>query len=81
MKLGNANNDKQAVLKHGNEYHLWKNGRYLGVATWTKNEKQGDCFQISFIDETGRLLRQVFIADKWIQCVRRGVLGSIYEYF
>ena len=81
MKLRDSKNDEKAILKYGDEYHLWKDGKYLGVATWTKDEKLGDCFQTSFIDETGRLLCEVYIADKWLLCIRRGIVASFYEYF
>ena len=81
MKLANKKNDEHVILKYGSEYHLWKDGKYLGVATWTKDEIFGDCFQTSFIDETGRFMREVFEADKWVINIRRGIVASFYEYF
>ena len=81
MKLEDMKNDELAILKYGSEYHIWKDDKYLGVATWTKDENFGDCFKTSFIDETGRFLSQVYDADKWLLCIRRGIVASFYEYF
>ena len=36
-----------------------------GVATWTKDENVGDSFQRDVIDEHGRVVSEVFIADAW----------------
>lgn len=47
-------------------YKLWRDGKYLGEAIWTQDNNVGDSFQTQFTDENGRLINQVYIADKWM---------------
>ena len=54
---------EQAILIYGSKYKLWRDGKYLGVATWTKDENVGDSFQRP--SETIKGLSTVFVADKW----------------
>ena len=62
----NPNEDEKTIFIYGSEYHLWRDGEYIGKATWTKDENIGDGFQKTVIDkETGEGLQQVLIADKW----------------
>lgn len=56
----NPKEDEKAILVYGGQYHLWRDGKYIGVATWTKDENIGDSFQ----DTTGEYV-EVFKADKW----------------
>jgi hypothetical protein len=62
----NPKKEDQALLLYNSKYHLWKDGEYLGIATWTKDENVGDSFQSSFFDkEEGSIVQRVYEADKW----------------
>ena len=63
----NPKKDEQAILIYGSKYHLWRDGEYLGIATWTKDENVGDSFQ----EDTGTGVRNVFIADKWELIIKK----------
>lgn len=52
---------KQDLLIYGKEYHLWRNGEYLGTATWTDDENIGE----SFIKQDKNGIMTVFFADEW----------------
>jgi hypothetical protein len=66
LKSLNPKQEEQTILMYGSEYHLWRDGSYLGIATWTQDENVGDSFQESVLDEeTGLIIQHVFIADKW----------------
>jgi len=56
----NPNPSQQQILIYGSKYHLWRDGEYLGIATWTKDSNIGDSFQIESSEEV-----EVVIADKW----------------
>lgn len=34
--------EDQECLAYGCKYKLWRNGKYIGVATWTKDDNFGD---------------------------------------
>lgn len=66
LKSINPQKAEQAILVYGSKYHVWRDGEYLGVATWTKDENVGDSFQESVVEkETGDVIQNVFKADKW----------------
>ena len=65
MKSLNPKDNEKAILIYGSSYHLWRDGEYLGVAVWTKDVNVGDSFQVGVVDTKGRLIQQVYIADKW----------------
>lgn len=66
LKSLNPQKGDQAILVYNSKYHLWKKGRYLGIATWTKDENVGDSFQTTFFDkEEGSNIQRVYVADKW----------------
>lgn len=72
LKSINPQKDEQAILVYGSKYHLWREGEYLGVATWTKDENVGDSFQESVLDEeTGLSIQNVFTADKWELIIKK----------
>jgi hypothetical protein len=52
---------KKDFLIYGKEYHLWRDGEYLGTAIWTDDENIGDAF--IKVQPNGRNL--VFVADEW----------------
>lgn len=60
----NPDPSEQGFCIYGREDHLWRNGEYLGIATWTKDENVGDCFQ-QIVFENGINSRKVFTADRW----------------
>jgi len=65
LKSLNPKKDEQAILIYGREYKLWREGKYLGVATWTQDNNVGDSFQVSIVDGSGIAIQQVYTADKW----------------
>ncbi len=56
---------RQDFLIYGKEYHLWRDGKYLGTATYTDDENVGEAFLKSMINDTGELCHGVYIADEW----------------
>lgn len=66
LKSLNPKTDEQAILIYGKKYKLWREGKYLGIAIWSKDENIGDSFQNTVLDEeSGHFIQQVYIADKW----------------
>lgn len=63
LKSLNPKPDKSLI--HGKTYDLWKNGEYLGTATWTKDENIGDSFQSQEVSEDGELINLVYLPDAW----------------
>lgn len=61
----NPNTSERHILIYGSEYHLWREGKYLGVATWTQDNNVGDSFQVETTNEAGDRIREVYTADKW----------------
>jgi len=49
----------------GHEYNLWRDGEYIGHATWTIDKNIGPAFISKSDDEFGNSINEVFIADKW----------------
>jgi hypothetical protein len=49
------------LLIYGTEYHLYRDGEYIGVGTWTDDPNIGEAFIHKM--EDGSML--VFEADKW----------------
>ena len=64
MKGLNPQADQQQILIYGSQYKLWREGKYLGIATWTQDENVGDSFQIRTLTEEG-VQCDIFVADKW----------------
>jgi len=64
IKSLNPKDDEKAILIYGSKYKCWRNGNYIGIATWTKDENVGDSFQVKSIIE-GQEVIQVYVADKW----------------
>ena len=65
LKSLNPKKEDRFILVYGSSYDVWRDSKYLGVATWTKDENVGDSFQRDVIDERGRVVSEVFIADAW----------------
>lgn len=64
LKSLNPKKKDQHILIYGSEYHLWRNGKYLGIATWTKDLNVGDSFQVA-TNKDGKTIQVVIIADRW----------------
>lgn len=65
LKSLNPRSDS-GILIYGKQYKLWRNGKYLGIATWTKDGNVGDSFQNSAFDkESGHIIQKVYVADSW----------------
>ena len=66
LKGLNPQKDQQAILIYGSRYKLWRDGKYLGIATWTKDGNVGDGFQTHEpSDKPGFTKVNVFVADRW----------------
>lgn len=66
LKSLNPKRCEKVDLVFGQNYRLWRGGKYVGVATWTEDENVGDSFQNKVFDSaTGKFMQQVYIADKW----------------
>jgi hypothetical protein len=66
---------KQEPPKDGWTYKLWQKGTYVGIGTWTTNEKNGEkCFENTFWDEKkGKMITEVYDADVWEKA------GNVYD--
>jgi hypothetical protein len=58
-------NPKDNSLIYGCEYKLYRDGKYIGIGTWTKDENVGDSFQKSDTNEDGTKDISVLIPDRW----------------
>ena len=54
----------QDLLIYGKKYHLWREGKYLGIATYVDDVNIGHAF-VKEIVEDGREMKEVYIADEW----------------
>lgn len=59
------NSERHHPLIYGKEYHLWRDGIYLGAATYTEDENIGDSFLRKVINATGEIVNEVYFADEW----------------
>lgn len=57
----NPKKDEQAILIYESSYKLWREGNFIGVAKWKKDEIVGDSFQIV----NSKCHIEVYVADKW----------------
>ena len=55
----------QDLLIYGKEYDLWRDGVFIGTATYTDDPNIGDCFLKDAINDTGELTNLVYIPDEW----------------
>lgn len=55
---------RQDLLIYGKEYKLWRDGVFLGTATYTDDKIHGDVFLKAVIQD--KVLKNlVFVADEW----------------
>lgn len=54
-------NKQNDLLIYGKEYRLYRNGEFIGVATYTDDQNIGD----AFINERSDGTFEVFMADEW----------------
>lgn len=52
-------------LIYNEEYHLWRDGEYIGTAFWKQDDNIGDGFQKEVINSRGQLVSEVYLADSW----------------
>lgn len=52
-------------LIYEQEYHCWREGTYLGIATYTEDPNVGDAFIKLVVSSDGELVKAVWIPDKW----------------
>lgn len=64
LKSLNPSEKESQKLEYNSQYLLWRDERYIGIATWTKDENIGDSFQKEYMSN-GRLVNGVYVADKW----------------
>jgi len=57
---------RQDLLLYGKEYHLYRNGKYIGIATYTEDENIGDSFISNGKTTEGEDCFEVYRADEWI---------------
>src|ERR1700749_1448818 len=48
-------------------YHLWRGGKYLGIATFVDDEILGESFIRMIVSEEGKLMHEVYVADYWVK--------------
>lgn len=56
----------QDLLIYGKEYDLWRDGDYIGTATYTDDPNIGDCFLKTIINDKGEKEFEVHISDQWM---------------
>jgi len=58
---------KQQLLIYGKEYDIWRDGKYIGKATWTDDENIGDAFIQKVISDRhpGEIVNLVYMGDEW----------------
>lgn len=55
----------QGNLIEGNVYKIWRDGIYLGTATWMNDKNIGLAFTKIIVDENGKAITEVYNADRW----------------
>lgn len=71
LKSLNPKEDEKHILIYNSKYKLWRDGVYLGIATWTKDHNVGDSFQVKVINEEGQEMNEVYVADKWELIIKK----------
>jgi len=56
---------EEQELEFGSEYHLWREGNYIGKGVWTDDPDIGENFISQSVASTGDLINEVYIADSW----------------
>ena len=56
---------KQDLLIYGRQYHLWREGKYLGIGTYTNDPNIGDSFLGNGKTSEGDDCFEVYCADEW----------------
>lgn len=65
MRSLNPKENEKHILIFGSKYKLWRDGEFIGVGTWTQDLNVGDSFQNKSVSNSGILLNEVIVADKW----------------
>ena len=58
--------DKSDIAIFEREYHCWKKGEYIGIATLTDDENVGPSFLSMSVSSNGELIHEVYMPDKFI---------------
>ncbi len=56
---------KQDLLIYGKDYHLWRDGKYLGIATYTDDVNVGYALLKKTTNSEGEKCYVVYRADEW----------------
>lgn len=56
---------RQDFLIYGREYHVYRDGKYLGTATFSDDKIHGDVFLKKKILKSGDEALEVFVVDEW----------------
>jgi len=56
---------KQDLLIYDKEYHLWRRGKYLGIATYINDLNIGNAFIMVGLNDTNEITNVVFMPDEW----------------
>lgn len=65
LKEINSDISKNDNLIYNKKYKLWRDGKYLGIATWTEDNEIGDSFQVGKLFHNKIFVKEVYIVDKW----------------
>lgn len=52
-------------LIYGKEYDCYRNGKFIGTATYTDDPNIGDSFLKQAVNSSGELVSEVLIPDEW----------------
>jgi hypothetical protein len=69
IKQFSPKEEDKAILIYDVQYHLWLEGNYLGMATWTEDKVLGDSFQ-NHVMLNGEFFQVVYVADTWALIVK-----------
>ena len=58
--------ENQKWPEYGKTYLLWRDGEFIGEATWTKDSNVGDSF-IADEEIDGKIHKVVYFVDSWTE--------------
>lgn len=53
-------------LEYGKTYLIWRDGEFIGEATWTKDDNVGDSFLAKELINDQEV-NMVYFADSWVE--------------
>jgi hypothetical protein len=63
--------------EYGKEYYLCRDGKSIGIATWTNDPNIGDSF-IAQEEHNGEIVNVVYIADYWEE--KKPAIEHLFDY-